>query len=158
MKHLLSALMVMTLFISCSNDGNLQRIDTTDYTAANDKEIQDYITKNNLSESANKTASGLYYVINEQGTGEYPTSASTVTVIYKGTLTNGTQFDQSTTGATFPLNRLILGWQEGLPKFKEGGSGILLVPSRLGYGNTPIQNIPSGSVLIFDIKLTKVAN
>ncbi|MHC0448113.1 FKBP-type peptidyl-prolyl cis-trans isomerase [Flavobacterium sp. 3-218] len=155
MKHLLTALMVMTLFISCSSDSGLERIDTTDYTAQNDKEIQDYLTKNNLT--ATKTSSGLCYIINEQGTGESPTSTSTVTVQYKGTLTNGTVFDQSTTGITYPLNKFILGWQEGLPKFKEGGSGILLIPSRLGYGNTKVQNIPSGSVLIFELKLTKVA-
>lgn len=156
MKHVFTALLVMTLFISCSNDSNLQRIDTTDYTEKNDKEIQDYLTKNNLT--ATKTSSGLCYIINEQGTGPNPTTASTVTVVYKGTLTNGTVFDQNAAGATFPLNKLILGWQEGLPKFKEGGSGILLIPSRLGYGNTQVQNIPSGSVLIFEIKLTKVAN
>ncbi|WP_347049961.1 FKBP-type peptidyl-prolyl cis-trans isomerase [Flavobacterium olei] len=156
MKHVFTALLVMTLFISCSNDTTLERIDTTDYSAKNDKEIQDYLTKNNLT--ATKTSSGLCYIINEQGTGQNPTTSSTVTVVYKGTLTNGTVFDQSAAGATFPLNKLILGWQEGLPKFKEGGSGILLIPSRLGYGNTKVQNIPSGSVLIFEIKLTKVAN
>jgi FKBP-type peptidyl-prolyl cis-trans isomerase FkpA len=156
MKQFLSALMVMTFFISCSSDSGLQKPDTTDYTEKNDKEIQDYLIKNNLT--ATKTSTGLCYIVKEQGTGESPTSASTVTVVYKGTLTNGTVFDQSATGITYPLNGFILGWQEGITKFKEGGSGILLIPSRLGYGNTPVQNIPSGSVLIFEIKLTKVAN
>lgn len=153
MKHFFSALMVMTLFISCSSgDKEPQK---TDYTAENDKEITDYISKNKLT--AQKSDSGLYYIINEEGTGEKPTSTSNVTVAYKGYYTNGNTFDQSNAaGISFGLNQVIQGWTEGIPYFKTGGSGVLLVPSHLGYGPYDYRGIPGGSVLVFDVKLISI--
>jgi FKBP-type peptidyl-prolyl cis-trans isomerase FkpA len=151
MKHLLSTLVILTLFISCSKDTE----GTPDYTAQNDKEITDYIAKNNLT--AEKSDSGLYYVINEPGTGVQPTSSSNVTVAYKGYYTNGNSFDKgSETGISFYLNQVIKGWTEGIPHFKTGGSGMLLVPAHLAYGSYDYRGIPGGSVLIFDVKLISV--
>jgi FKBP-type peptidyl-prolyl cis-trans isomerase FkpA len=155
MKKLLVAFSILTFFISCSNDSGLQRIpEKLDYTVENEKEITEYLAKNNLT--AVKTSTGLHYIITEEGTGKQPTLESNITVTYKGSLTNGTVFDQSKTNVTFPLKRLIAGWQEALPLFKEGGSGILYVPAHLGYGADKVQNIPAGSVLIFEIKLITV--
>lgn len=85
MKHLLSALLTLILFISCSKD----KATNVDYTAKNEKEITDYIAKNNLT--AQRSDSGLYYVINEPGTGVQPTSTSNVTVAYKGYFSNWPQ-------------------------------------------------------------------
>jgi FKBP-type peptidyl-prolyl cis-trans isomerase FkpA len=153
MKHLLSALVALTLLISCtkSEDSN----EPVNYTAKNEKEITDYIAKNNLT--AQKSDTGLYYVINDPGTGKQPTATSNVTVAYKGYFTNGTIFDQSgPEGISFGLNQVIKGWTEGIPHFKAGGSGILLVPSQLGYGSYDYRTIPGGSVLIFDVKLISV--
>lgn len=151
MKQLLSALVALTLFISCSND----KEENVDYVAKNDKEITDYIAKNNLT--AQKSESGLYYVINEPGTGTQPTATSNVTVAYKGYFTNGNVFDQSTAdGISFGLNQVITGWTEGIPYFKTGGSGILLIPAHLAYGNYDYRGIPGGSVLIFEVKLISV--
>jgi FKBP-type peptidyl-prolyl cis-trans isomerase FkpA len=117
--------------------------------------IEQYILDNNLV--AESTTSGLHYVINNQGSGEQPNSYSTVTIAYTGKLTDGEIFDQSpSTGATFPLYNLIQGWQEGIPLFNEGGSGILLIPSSLGYGSQSVVNIPKNSVLIFEINLIEV--
>lgn len=148
MKHLLFAL-ALTLIISCSKDKEV------DYVAKNEQDIIAYIAKNNLS--AQKSNSGLYYVINEPGTGEQPTQNSNVTVAYKGYFTNGNVFDQSTSeGISFGLQQVIKGWTEGIPYFKEGGSGILLVPAHLGYGNNDYSGIPGGSVLIFEVKLISV--
>ena len=99
----------------------------------------------------------MYYIINEQGTGTQPTAASNVTVAYKGYFTNGNVFDQSKAeGISFGLNQVIKGWTEGIPYFKTGGSGVLLIPSHLGYGSTNNGPIPGGSVLIFDVKLISV--
>lgn len=149
MKYLLTSLLALTLFISCSKD------DQKDYTAENDKEIADYIAKKNLT--AHKTESGLYYVIDVPGSGTQPTAKSNVTVAYRGTFTDGTVFDQSSSdGLSFNLFEVIPGWTEGIPFFKTGGSGILLVPSRLAYGNDGRGKIPGGAVLVFDIKLIKV--
>ena len=151
MKQLLSTLLVLTLFISCSKDTKT----VTDYTAKNEQEIKDYLAKNNLT--AQRSTSGLYYIINEQGTGTQPTAASNVTVAYKGYFTNGNVFDQSKAeGISLSLNKVIRGWTEGIPYFKAGGSGVLLVPAHLGYGSYNYGPIPGGSVLIFDVKLISV--
>lgn len=153
MKHILATLVALTLFISCSSGEKEPQ--KTDYTVENEKEIVDYIAKNKLT--AEKSDSGLYYVINEPGTGAQPTATSTVTVAYKGYYTNGKTFDESKEeGLTFGLNQVIKGWTEGIPYFKEGGSGILLIPSHLGYGSYDHSGIPGGSVLVFDVKLIKV--
>lgn len=150
MKHFLSALIALTLFISCSKDK-----ETIDYAAQNEKEISEFITNNKLT--AQRSDSGLYYVIKEPGTGVQPTTSSNVTVAYKGTFINGQVFDASTdAGITIGLNEVIKGWTEGIPYFKPGGSGILLIPAHLGYGSYNYSGIPGGSVLIFEIKLISV--
>lgn len=148
MKYTLFALIFM-LFISCSKEKEV------DYTAKNEKEIVAYIAKNKLN--AQRSASGLYYVINEPGTGAQPNANSTVTVAYKGYFTDGSLFDESKPeGISFGLQQVIKGWTEGIAYFKEGGSGVLLVPSNLGYGSEGRSGIPGGSVLIFDVKLISV--
>lgn len=125
-----------------------------DYTVQNEKEIVDYIAKNNLN--AQKSDTGLYYVITEPGTGKQPTANSDVRVAYKGYFTSGKIFDQSKPeGIDFGLYQVIKGWTEGIQYFKEGGSGVLLVPAHLGYGNGR-PGIPGGSVLVFDVKLIAV--
>ncbi|MGJ8731948.1 FKBP-type peptidyl-prolyl cis-trans isomerase [Cellulophaga fucicola] len=142
-------ILVFTLFISCKNDDNV------DYTEQNEKEIKAYIEENNLT--ALKSPTGLYYVINDEGTGLRPTATSDVTVAYKGYFTDGNTFDESdANGISFNLQQVIAGWTEGITYFKEGGNGILLVPSRLGYGDNGRASIPGGAVLVFDINLLSV--
>ena len=152
-----SFLVILTvLFTSCSiDDPEQQPTEPIDYTIQNDNEIKAYIEENDLT--AIKTESGLYYVIEEQGTGKQPTANSNVTVAYKGFYSNKKVFDQnSESGVSFSLQNVIRGWKEGIPLFKEGGSGILLVPSHLGYGSFNYRGIPGGSVLIFNVKLISV--
>ncbi len=151
MKYSLLAL-VFTILISCESDKKTEDID---YVAKNEQEISAYIADNNLN--AQRSDSGLYYVINKVGTGTQPTSTSNVTVAYKGYYLNGNVFDESDAeGISFGLNQVIKGWTEGIPYFKEGGNGILLVPAHLGYGNNDYRGIPGGSVLIFDVRLISV--
>ncbi len=152
MKHITMLLLLAALvMVSC------KKFDPEKQAELDETIITDYITANGLTSKAVATGSGLYYVIDSLGTGVYPTLASTVTVAYKGTLTDGTIFDKSTvTGATFPLSGVIEGWQEGIPKYKEGGKGKLLIPSALGYGNQLVGSIPKNSVLIFDVTLIDV--
>ncbi|NJL75797.1 MAG: peptidylprolyl isomerase [Saprospiraceae bacterium] len=114
--------------------------------------IAKFLKDNNLV--AQSTASGLHYIIDTEGSGEFPTIQSNVTVNYKGYFVNGDIFDQTTTRpATFPLNGVIAGWQEGIPLFKKGGKGRLIIPSYLGYGSNRQNGIPRNSVLVFDIEL-----
>lgn len=149
-------LFAFLLLLSCSNSEPITPPVAVDYTAKNEQEIKDYLTKNNITR-AQRSNSGLYYIITEPGTGTQPTSTSNVTVVYKGYFTNGTVFDQSKAeGITIGLNQVIKGWTEGIPYFKTGGSGILLVPAHLGYGSFNYGPIPGGSVLLFDIKLVSV--
>ncbi len=153
MKHTLIVL-VFTLFISCVNSDN-ELIEIIDFAVENELEIIDYIETNNLI--AQRSDTGLYYVINEEGNGEQPTSTSNVTVVYKGYFVNDNVFDQSDSdGITIGLNQVIQGWTEGIAYFKEGGNGMLLVPSHLAYGNSGNGSIPPGAVLIFDIELLSV--
>lgn len=143
MKILIAVITAFTL-LSCNKDKKQAEED--------DEIIAQYIADNNLN--ATKTESGLYYVINEEGVGENPTINSTVTVAYKGYLTDNSVFDESdSTGITFSLTSVIEGWQEGIPYFKPGGKGVLLIPSALGYGRRTQSTIPANSVLIFDIHL-----
>jgi|SRR5690554_4451818 len=150
MKRIFFVLMVVAISISCSNDKN----EETDFVAKNELEITAYIEKHGLV--AERSNSGLYYVINEEGSGIRPTATSNVKVAYKGYYTNGKVFDQSVEGVSFGLQQVIQGWTEGIPYFKEGGNGILLVPAHLGYGNRDYRNIPGGSVLIFEVSLIAV--
>lgn len=145
MKNFIPFLLVF-LLISCSNNEN-------DFGEENDAEIQEYIKANNLN--ATKTASGLYYVITDPGNGPKPTANSSVTVNYIGYLTNNTLFDQGK-NVTFNLNQVIDGWSEGLTYFNEDAQGWLLIPSKLGYGNTGSGSIPPGAVLVFKIHLLKI--
>ncbi len=148
MKSYFIALFVV-LFVSCdSEDGS----STTDYRAENEIEIQEYIAQNNLD--ATGTGSGLYYVIDEMGEGAAITSTSDVSVKYKGSFTNGTLIEENTEeGISINLQQVIPGWTEGLQFFNEGGNGMLLIPSHLAYGSNDFNNIPGGSVLIFEVEL-----
>ena len=152
-------LVISILLFSCkteeSDSLNFIPQETIDYTEVNDQEIQDYLAANELT--ATKSDTGLYYIIEQQGSGDMPTANSNVTVAYKGFFTNGVVFDESNTeGVSFNLRGLIPGWAEGIPYFNEGGNGLLLVPSHLGYGSTIIPGIPVGSVLIFEIDLKTI--
>ncbi|MCL4161889.1 UNVERIFIED_CONTAM: hypothetical protein GTU68_058738, partial [Idotea baltica] len=150
LKNILIAL-TLVLFTACSSDDAPK-----DYTEENDQEIQAYITANGLF--AQSSSSGLYYVIDNPGTGVHPEGTDRVKVAYTGYLIDGTIFDESTDeGVSFRyLDSLISGFAEGITYFKEGGSGKLLIPSHLAYGSNSNGNIPAGSVLIFDIELIYV--
>ena len=142
----------LVLFVSCDSD---EDPGITDYRALNEAEIIKFINGNNLE--ATRSDSGLHYVIDEPGTGEQPSQNSSVTVAYKGYFTDGTVFDSSdTNGITFSLNGVIEGWTEGIQYFKEGGSGLLIVPSHLGYRSADHNGIPGGSVLIFEVNLIAI--
>lgn len=99
---------------------------------------------------------GVYYTILEQGGGRQVALTDTVTVQYKGTLfSNGLVFDQTKEKpATFPLNRLIKGWQIGVPLLKVGGKLKIVMPSALAYSiRTRSAKIPPNSILVFEVEV-----
>lgn len=109
-------------------------------------------------EGIQKTESGLYYEIIEEGSGESPAPTDRVTVNYKGTLIDGREFDAND-GAAFMVNRVVAGFSEGLQLMKPGGKTKLYIPSELGYGDNPARPgsiIQPGDALIFDLELVSV--
>jgi FKBP-type peptidyl-prolyl cis-trans isomerase FkpA len=106
--------------------------------ASNIAEGEAYLATNAQKEGVTVTESGLQYEVLTEGTGASPASAtSTVKVHYRGTLLDGTEFDSSYSRgepATFPLNRVIAGWTEGVQLMKEGAKYRFHIPSGLAYG------------------------
>ena len=95
------------------------------------------------------------------GTGAQPTAADTVTVNYRGTLTNGTEFDSSYkrgTPASFPLGGVVPCWTQGLQKMKVGGKAKLTCPPATAYGDRSVGPIPPNSTLTFEVELLKIGN
>lgn len=122
-----------------------------DYADTDDRIIREYIAAHNLV--AAKTDSGIYYVIDEPGGEQHPNIGNDVRVKYSGYYADGVYFDDNGIPLTFSLRGVIKGWQEGIPLFGKGGKGMLLIPSRLGYGSHPKGNVRPNAVLIFDIHL-----
>lgn len=112
-------------------------------------------------EGVKVTESGLAYKELRAGNGKTPTATDVVEVHYHGTLIDGTVFDSSVQrGKTisFPLNRVIKGWTEGLQLMKEGAKYKFVIPSELAYGEQGAPpKIPGGATLIFEVELFKVS-
>ena len=127
-----------------------------DQAAASEKAVaagKAYLAANARKPGVTTTASGLQYQILTAGTGKTPVASDTVTVHYKGTLVDGTEFDSSYKRgqpASFPVNGVIPGWTEALQLMKVGTKAQLAIPPELAYGsNGPLAN----QVLLFDVEL-----
>jgi len=108
---------------------------------------------------ATRASSGLVYRELAAGTGPSPKSTDRVRVNYRGTLTNGTEFDSSykrNMPAEFPLNGVIPCWTEGVQKMKVGGKSKLVCPSEIAYGDQGRPSIPPGATLVFEIELLAI--
>lgn len=123
------------------------------------KEGREYLKQNAEREGIISTGSGLQYEILVEGDESKgnPTASSSVTCHYEGRLINGKIFDSSVkrgTPATFPLNRVIEGWTEGLQLMNPGSKFRFYIPSDLAYGNRAMgKDIPANSTLIFEVEL-----
>lgn len=119
-----------------------------------------YLAENGKRPEVTTTESGLQYEVLVAGDGAQPTATSSVTVHYVGKLLNGEMFDSSVDRgepATFPLNRVIAGWTEGVQLMKLGSKYRFVIPSELAYGNRGAgAAIPPYSTLIFDVELLKI--
>ena len=120
-----------------------------------------YLAENATKEGVQTTESGLQYRVIEEGSGDRPTATSSVTVNYRGTTIDGTEFDSSYSRgepATFGLNQVIPGWTEGLQLMTVGSKYEFVVPSDLGYGERGTQGGPIGpnATLIFEVELISI--
>lgn len=126
----------------------------------NAAEGKKFLDENRKKDGVKTTASGLQYKVMKEGNGPQPKASDTVTVDYKGTLIDGTEFDSSYKRgqpATFPLNGVIKGWTEGLQLMKTGAKYQFFIPADLAYGSRQMgPDIPPNSTLIFEVELKSV--
>ena len=123
--------------------------------AKNLAEGKAFLAKNALKENVDTTASGLQYTIVAEGAAEKVAPQDTVWVNYKGTLLDGTVFDENDS-TQFVANRVIKGWTECLGLLGEGGKATLYIPANLAYGERGNRSIEPNSTLIFDVEVLKV--
>lgn len=120
---------------------------------------KDFLAANAKKSGVQVTESGLQYTIVEPGNDVHPTPQDTVYVLYRGTLPDGTVFDETPEGSmpiSFTLNGVIAGWTEGLQLIGEGGKINLVIPSALGYGERGAGSIEPNTPLTFEVTLEKV--
>lgn len=119
-----------------------------------------FLAENAKQEGVVTTASGLQYKVLTKGDGKSPKATDTVSVHYHGTLPDGSVFDSSVergTPASFPLNRVIAGWTEGVQLMQEGAKYRFFVPENLAYGDrSPSPKIGPNQALIFDVELLEI--
>lgn len=129
--------------------------------ASETEQVEMYLAAKNIT--AQKDSSGVYYIVENAGTGKTPEVCSVISVHYTGSLTNDQVFDKSNgTPVPFRLGELIAGWQKGLRHIKAGGKIKLFIPPSLGYGNRDQKDangnviIPANSILVFSLELAEV--
>lgn len=127
-----------------------------------DKNLADgkaFLEENKTKEGVVSLPSGLQYTVLAEGSGKTPKATDSVTVNYRGTLTNGTEFDSSFKRgqpATFEVGKLIRGWSEALQLMKEGAKWQLFIPPALAYGDRGTGPIPPNSTLVFEVELISI--
>ena len=150
MKKILILLVAGLSFVSaCKKKENCAE-NTTKATTAEVITLRDYLSANSIS--TKEDPRGFFYVITDSVFGSKPTVCDNIRIAYKGTLLNGTVFDQSNS-AVFTLSNLIVGWQQALPLIGIGGSIKVYLPPSLAYGNKASGSIPANSNLVFEIDL-----
>ena len=155
MKKIFYTLLLLPFLFSC-DDQNFY--DSEQFLLDDRETILQYIDDNNLDAQEDNN---VFYVIEEEGTGtEFPDAFAELSMAYSGYLMDGTVFDMATTVNPLNINlsQTITGWRVGIPKFKKGGKGKILIPSPFAYANSPVGNIPPNSILIFDIEILDFTN
>jgi len=143
-------ILLALLFVGCKT---YSEEDHTNF----DGKIQEYIKKHKLI-GFEKSESGLYYKIIDEGKGEYIKLTDEVRFNYEGKLLNRNIFDgeHKKNPISFQMNELIQGWQEGMMYLKPGGKMKMIIPPHLGYGDYELDKIPPHSILYFEIEVIKV--
>lgn len=135
-----------------------RREEQSERAAAADRK---YLEKAAQEKGAVKSESGLIYFQLSEGSGASPKAEDTVVVNYRGTLTDGKEFDNSYTRnepLEIKLDSVIPCWVEGVQKIKIGGKAKLLCPSQLAYGDEGADDIPPGAALVFEVELLSIKN
>ena len=152
-------------------DGNKPLVKTTSRNKAlaqiraqrlqhNLEQSKAFLAENAKNEGVVTLDSGLQYRVIKAGKGKSPQATDSVSVYYRGTLIDGTEFDSSYEGgkpATFQLKKVIKGWREALLLMKEGAKWELYIPPELAYGKRGLSNrVPPNSALVYEVELIAV--
>jgi FKBP-type peptidyl-prolyl cis-trans isomerase len=127
--------------------------------STNSNAAKAFLAENGKKKDVVTTKSGLQYRVVKKGAGNTPKPADEVTVHYRGTLLDGTEFDSSIKRgqpATFPVGGVIQGWQEALQLMTPGSKYELFIPPELAYGGNSPPPIPPNSLLKFDVELISI--
>lgn len=171
---LMIAGLVTVLFSSCEEDCENLRGECPEEQLAEDVQlIEQYLEDNNLT-AERLTSYDLYYIIEEQGTGEEPENGQNISVNYVGKFLDGKVFDTSIESVardadiysenrtyepfsfTLGQRQVILGWDVGMKLVNEGGKAILILPSYMAYGPRGSGSIPANTVLLFEVELVSI--
>ena len=137
----------------------VQQKELREKAAMNLAEGRAFLEENKKREGIKTLPSGLQYKVLTDGPGKIPQKTDDVTVYYRGTFVDGTEFDSSRKRkepATFQVDNVIPGWTEALHLMKEGSKWQLFVPSELGYGERGMGRTPPNSTLIFEVELISI--
>ena len=167
LKKFVLGLIIMGSFTGCFKKNNDTNNNTCNYDpcsfkapASEIEAVQAYLTDNSITATAH--CSGLYYIIDQPGSGDSVTACGAIKASYVGKLTNGNTFDQGSFEQFYPLGNLIRAWANAIPLIKQGGKIRLFVPPSLGYANQAVKDrdgnvvIPANSILVFEVTLTDI--
>jgi FKBP-type peptidyl-prolyl cis-trans isomerase FkpA len=147
MRQVLVFTILMLTLISCKTYSDEDK-------SQFDQQIRDYLKKEKID--CERSSSGLYYKIIEEGEGEFIRYSDIVSFTYKGTLLNGKVFDEQTEPVEFEVRQLIAAWKEIMLELKPGGKAFLVAPPQLGYGEHKLDDIPQHSILVFELEVKNV--
>jgi len=146
-KTIIKLNLLIFLFFSCSTYNEEQILNF-------DKLINEHIQEKSLD--FEKSGSGLYYKIIQEGKGDFIQISDSVQFTYEGSILNGEMFDKQSKPITFKVQDLIQGWKEIILKSKPGTEVELIVPPHLGYGDHDLDDIPPNSTLFFKMKIISI--
>ena len=147
MKQLILLFLGALIFSSCStyNDDQLDSFD---------KQIKDYLSKKKID--CQRSESGLYYKILDEGEGNLIRFQDYVSFTYKGEFLSGEVFDDQKEPVEFEVRQLIGAWKEIMTELKPGAKVFLVAPPSLGYGDRQLDDIPANSILVFNMEIVGV--
>ena len=149
----LTLILSCLVFVACKDDDS--SLSPEEQLQVDLEIIEQYLTNNNLT--AQSTASGLHYIIEEEGTGGNPDAEEPVIFEYTGLFTDDTEWASSHNGPeAFSLNSIPPGFKEGIPFFKIGSKGKLIMPSALAFGTAGIGGVAPNTVMVFDVELPEL--
>lgn len=148
------------LALSIASLGLLAGCSSKESTAVTDEQTQNEQTQSTSTDSMTNTlptVDKLEVKDLKKGKGKKAETGNTLSVVYKGTLMDGTPFDSNDKNSPFEFElgtgQVIEGWDQGMQGMQVGGKRKLTIPAELAYGNQPAGTIPAGSTLVFEVKL-----